>query len=46
MHSKSKKNTVNTTQQGQRIFTKIKKYQIKYQMKESTNVKDTNNQAA
>ena len=45
MHSKGKKNTVKATKQGQRIFTEFKEYQMKDQMKESTSVKDTNNQA-
>ena len=46
MHNKCKKNTVKGTQQGQRIFTEFKEYQMKDQMKESTSVKDTKNKEA
>lgn len=46
MHSKGKRNIVKVTQQGQRIFTEFKEYQMKDKMKESTSVKDTNNQGA
>ena len=43
---KVKRNIVKATQQGQRIFTEFKEYQMKDQMKELTSVEDTNNQAA